>query len=58
MKIFTLHRIQKLPINQEQAWDFLSDPHNLGRITPEVWTLESSVEQIAQCLLDKLLNIL
>ena len=35
MKIYTLHRIQKLPITQEQAWDFLSDPHNLGRITPE-----------------------
>lgn len=35
MKIYTLHRTQKLPITQEQAWDFLSDPHNLGRITPE-----------------------
>lgn len=35
MKIYTLHRTQKLPITQEEAWDFLSDPHNLSRITPE-----------------------
>ena len=35
MKIYSLHRTQKLPITQEEAWDFLSDPHNLGRITPE-----------------------
>ncbi len=35
MKIYTLHRTQKLPITQEEAWNFLSDPHNLGRITPK-----------------------
>ncbi len=34
MKIYTLRSIQKLPISQQQAWDFLSDPKNLKVITP------------------------
>lgn len=34
MKIYTLHKYQKLPITQEEAWAFLSDPHNLSTITP------------------------
>ena len=35
MKIYTLHTHQKLPINVDQAWDFLSDPKNLKTITPD-----------------------
>jgi len=35
MKIYTLHKKQKLPISVNQAWDFLSDPRNLKTITPE-----------------------
>jgi ligand-binding SRPBCC domain-containing protein len=30
----TLKRIQTLPINLAQAWDFFSNPANLKRITP------------------------
>lgn len=35
MKIYTLHKKQKLPITIDQAWDFLSDPANLKIITPD-----------------------
>jgi ligand-binding SRPBCC domain-containing protein len=34
MKIYTLKRTQILPIDIQQAWDFLSDARNLARITP------------------------
>jgi ligand-binding SRPBCC domain-containing protein len=34
MKIYTLHKTQKLPITQEKAWEFLSNPKNLKIITP------------------------
>ncbi|KOS05002.1 cell division inhibitor [Flavobacterium akiainvivens] len=33
--IYTLHRIQKLPIPLQQAWDFMADPKNLAVITPD-----------------------
>lgn len=35
MKIYTLHKKQKLPISVNQAWEFLSDPKNLKTITPD-----------------------
>ncbi len=35
MKIFQLHKTQKLPISVDQAWTFLSSPENLKTITPE-----------------------
>lgn len=35
MKIYRLHKKQKLPISVEQAWDFLSNPVNLKTITPD-----------------------
>jgi len=35
MKIYTLHKTQKLPISVETAWEFLSDPKNLKTITPD-----------------------
>lgn len=34
MKVYTLHKIQNLPISLEKAWEFLSDPANLKTITP------------------------
>ena len=34
MKIYHLHRIQKLPVGIEEAWEFFFDPDNLARITP------------------------
>jgi len=35
MKIYRLETIQNLPITQAEAWDFLSNPKNLKRITPD-----------------------
>lgn len=35
MKIYRLHTVQKLPIEVDEAWDFLSDPKNLKTITPD-----------------------
>lgn len=35
MKLYSLHTKQNLPISLEKAWDFLSDPFNLKRITPD-----------------------
>lgn len=34
MKIFTIHKKQKLPISKQIAWKFLSQPKNLKTITP------------------------
>ncbi len=36
MKLYQLHTKQKLPISKQQAWDFLSDPSNLAKITPDM----------------------
>ncbi|MFD2824558.1 cell division inhibitor [Lacinutrix iliipiscaria] len=35
MKLYRLHKKQKLPISKETAWLFLSDPKNLKVITPD-----------------------
>ena len=35
MKIFKLKYSQKLPMNLNEAWDFLSSPNNLELITPK-----------------------
>ena len=35
MKIFKLKYSQKLPINLNEAWEFLSSPNNLELITPK-----------------------
>ena len=35
MKVFTLEAKQQLPISIEEAWDFLANPRNLSKITPE-----------------------
>ncbi|MDP5082415.1 MAG: SRPBCC family protein [Winogradskyella sp.] len=34
MKIYTLHKKQKLPISLEKAWEFLCNPENLSKLTP------------------------
>lgn len=34
MKIYTLHKCQKLPITLDKAWSFLCDPSNLSKLTP------------------------
>jgi ligand-binding SRPBCC domain-containing protein len=33
--MYTLERVQKLPISLEQAWDFFQSPGNLSKITPD-----------------------
>lgn len=35
MKIYSLHKTQKLPISLDEAWEFLSNPKNLKIITPD-----------------------
>lgn len=35
MKLYTLHTKQKLPISQDEAWDFIANPKNLEIITPK-----------------------
>ncbi|MDX1542416.1 MAG: SRPBCC family protein [Christiangramia sp.] len=40
MKIYTLNSLQKLPVSQEKAWNFLSDPKNLKTITPDYMGFE------------------
>jgi ligand-binding SRPBCC domain-containing protein len=34
MKVYTLHKKQKLKLNLQEAWDFFSTPKNLQKITP------------------------
>ncbi len=34
MRIYTLHKTQKLPISLDEAWQFLCDPTNLSKLTP------------------------
>lgn len=34
MKVYTLERVQTIPVSIEQAWDFFSSPKNLSVITP------------------------
>jgi ligand-binding SRPBCC domain-containing protein len=33
--LYTLHKIQKLPVSLDEAWDFISNPRNLAVITPD-----------------------
>lgn len=40
MKIYTLHKKQKLPINIDQAWKFLSNAANLKAITPDYMSFD------------------
>jgi ligand-binding SRPBCC domain-containing protein len=40
MAIYTLKRVQRLPITLEQAWAFFSSPSNLKEITPSYMGFE------------------
>jgi len=40
MKIYNLHKKQNLPINIDQAWEFLSSPKNLKTITPDYMSFD------------------
>lgn len=40
MKIYTLHKNQKLPITVDKAWKFLSNPANLKIITPDYMSFD------------------
>jgi ligand-binding SRPBCC domain-containing protein len=33
--MYTLERLQKLPVSLEEAWDFFQNPANLATITPD-----------------------
>ena len=35
MRVYRLHKKQRLPISLEEAWSFLSDPQNLSHLTPK-----------------------
>ena len=50
MFLYSLKRVQRLPISLEQAWDFFSSPLNLGKITPEYmqFTVTSDPELLKQ----------
>jgi len=34
-KVYTLRRQQSIPVSMEKAWDFISSPANLKKITPQ-----------------------
>ncbi|CAI8344417.1 MAG: Uncharacterised protein [Polaribacter sejongensis] len=65
MKIYTLHKKQKLPISIEKAWEFLSNPKNLKEITPDYMSFNiiSTIDrplytgQIIQYIVTPLLGI-
>ena len=65
MKIYRLETVQELPISQKEAWDFLSDPKNLKRITPDYMGFEilsgaadkMYAGQIIQYLVTHVMNI-
>ncbi|MFD0861794.1 cell division inhibitor [Sungkyunkwania multivorans] len=46
MKLYQLHTKQQLPITLEEAWEFLSSPKNLAKITPDMgFEILSGVER-------------
>ncbi|WP_026776981.1 SRPBCC family protein [Polaribacter sp. Hel_I_88] len=65
MKIYTLHKTQKLPISVDEAWAFLSNPKNLKIITPDYMSFDivSKIDrplytgQIIQYIVTPLLGI-
>ncbi|MFT5848316.1 MAG: ligand-binding SRPBCC domain-containing protein [Psychroserpens sp.] len=40
MKIYTLHKKQKLPITLDEVWAFLCNPANLSKLTPSKMNME------------------
>ena len=65
MKIYPLHKKQKLPISLDKAWEFLSNPKNLKVITPDYmsFNIVSTIDrplytgQIIQYIVTPLLGI-
>ena len=65
MKIYTLHKKQKLPISVDEAWAFLSNPKNLKIITPDYMSFDMITKtdrplytgQILQYIVTPLLGI-
>jgi ligand-binding SRPBCC domain-containing protein len=65
MKIYTLHKTQRLPISLDSAWEFLSNPKNLKVITPDYmsFNIVSNIDrplytgQIIQYIVTPLLGI-
>ncbi len=65
MKIYTLHKKQKLPISLDKAWEFLSNPKNLKVFTPDYmsFNIVSTIDrplytgQIIQYIVTPLLGI-
>jgi ligand-binding SRPBCC domain-containing protein len=65
MKIYTLHKTQRLPISLDSAWEFLSNPKNLKVITPDYmsFNMVSTIDrplytgQIIQYIVTPLLGI-
>ncbi|TXD48889.1 SRPBCC family protein [Polaribacter sp. IC073] len=65
MKIYTLHKKQQLPISLDEAWEFLSNPRNLKKITPDYMSFDivSKIDrplytgQIIQYIVTPLLGI-
>jgi len=48
MGVYTVKTIQQLPISIEQAWDFLSSPKNLQKITPAHMGFEILTENLLE----------
>ncbi|OQW79535.1 MAG: hypothetical protein BVN35_01440 [Proteobacteria bacterium ST_bin11] len=40
MKIYRIHRRQRLLLSQEQAWEFFSSPQYLNQITPDFFHVD------------------
>ena len=48
MGVYTIKSTQQLPISVEQAWDFLSSPKNLQKITPAHMGFEILTENLSE----------
>ncbi len=48
MGVYTIKSTQQLPISIEQAWDFLSSPKNLQKITPAHMGFEILTENLPE----------
>ena len=48
MGVYTIKSTQQLPISVEQAWDFLSSPKNLQKITPAHMGFEILTENLPE----------
>ena len=49
-RIYTLKRVQQLPITVEAAWDFFSQPKNLSELTPPALNLKFTNEVFGEVM--------